>query len=81
MDLAGGHLLALDALAPESTVFDNCPTPARLQGVVPGKGRGQSVLEIVEAMRVATGHEYKTEIIGRRCVMFIAGYGFFVTAF
>ncbi|KAF8753760.1 UDP-glucose 4-epimerase [Rhizoctonia solani] len=31
-----------------------------------GKGRGQSVLEIVQAMRVATGHDYKTEIVGRR---------------
>jgi len=31
-----------------------------------GKGRGQSVLEIVHAMTVASGHEFKTEIIGRR---------------
>jgi UDP-glucose 4-epimerase len=66
MDLAAGHLLALDALAPESKVFDNCPSPARFKGYNLGKGRGQSVFEIVEAMRVATGHNYKTEIIGRR---------------
>jgi len=66
MDLASGHLLALDALAPESRVFDNCPGVARYKGYNLGKGRGQSVMEIVGAMRKATGFDFKTEVIGRR---------------
>ena len=66
MDLASGHLLALDALTEESRVFDNCPTRAKFKGYNLGKGRGQSVLEIVEAMRKATGFDYRTEVIGRR---------------
>lgn len=68
LDLAKGHLLALEALAPESKVFDNCPTEARYKAYNLGKGRGMSVLQIVEAMRKATGFDYKYEIIGRRCV-------------
>ncbi|QRW22224.1 GDP-mannose 4,6-dehydratase [Rhizoctonia solani] len=74
MDLAGGHLNALDALDKEST-FANCEDQARYkasldefdlkESAIDG-GRGQSVLEIVQAMRVATGHDYKTEIVGRR---------------
>ncbi|KAI6048069.1 THO complex subunit 1 transcription elongation factor-domain-containing protein [Pisolithus marmoratus] len=66
LDLASGHLLALDALAPESTIFDNCPDEARYKAYNLGKGRGMSVLQIVEAMRRATGFDYKYEIIGRR---------------
>lgn len=66
MDLASGHLLALDALAPESKVFENCPGVARYKGYNLGKGRGQSVYEIVEAMHKATGFEFRTEVIGRR---------------
>ena len=66
MDLASGHLLALDALDQGSKVFDNCPSRARFKGYNLGKGRGQSVLEIVEAMRKVTGTDFKTEVIGRR---------------
>lgn len=66
LDLASGHLLALDALSSESTIFDNCPTEARYKAYNLGKGRGMSVLQIVEAMRKATGFSYKYEIIGRR---------------
>lgn len=68
MDLAKGHLLALDALSPESHVFDNCPTDAHFKAYNLGKGKGMSVLQIVEAMRKATGFDYKYEIIGRRYV-------------
>ena len=68
IDLASGHLLALDALEPNSTVFDNCPDEARYKAYNLGKGRGMSVLQIVEAMRKATGFDFKYEIIGRRCV-------------
>ncbi|KAG1742719.1 THO complex subunit 1 transcription elongation factor-domain-containing protein [Suillus paluster] len=66
LDLASGHLLALDALAPESTTFDNCPDDARYKAYNLGKGKGMSVLQIVEAMRKATGFDFKYEIIGRR---------------
>lgn len=66
MDLASGHSLALDALDPVSKIFENCPGVARYKGYNLGKGRGQSVLEIVEAMRKATGFDFKTQIIGRR---------------
>ena len=66
LDLAAGHLVALDALAPESTVFENCPDDARYKAYNLGKGKGFSVLKIVEAMRKATGFDYKYEIIGRR---------------
>ena len=49
LDLASGHLLALDALAPESTIFDNCPDEARYKAYNLGKGKGMSVLQIVDA--------------------------------
>jgi UDP-glucose 4-epimerase len=68
LDLAAGHLLALDALAPGSTTFDNCPTPARYKAYNLGRGRGFSVLQILEAMRAETGFDYSYNIIGRRCV-------------
>jgi UDP-glucose 4-epimerase len=68
LDLAAGHLLALDALAPGSTTFDNCPTPARYKAYNLGRGRGFSVLQILEAMRAETGFDYNYNIIGRRCV-------------
>ncbi|KAM5538332.1 hypothetical protein V8D89_007934 [Ganoderma adspersum] len=66
LDLAKGHLLALDALAPESKVFDDCPTQARYKAYNLGKGKGMSVLQIVEAMRAETKFDFKYEIIGRR---------------
>ncbi|KAK0246498.1 THO complex subunit 1 transcription elongation factor-domain-containing protein [Armillaria nabsnona] len=65
LDLASGHLLALDALNGNSQVFHDRPN-ARFKAYNLGKGRGMSVLEIVEAMRAATGFNYQTEIIGRR---------------
>lgn len=68
LDLAAGHLLALDALAPESTVFDNCPDEARFKAYNLGKGKGMSVLDILAAMRKVTGFDFKYEIIGRRFV-------------
>ncbi|KAH0837897.1 THO complex subunit 1 transcription elongation factor-domain-containing protein [Lanmaoa asiatica] len=66
LDLASGHLLALDALAPNSKVFDNCPDEACYKAYNLGKGRGMSVLQIVDAMRTATEFDYKYEVIGRR---------------
>ena len=70
LDLAAGHLLALDALGPNSKVFDNCPDEARFKAYNLGKGKGMSVLEIVKAMEEATGFKYEYTIIGRRYVYF-----------
>ena len=66
MDLAKGHLLALEALGPNSKAFDSCPDPARYRAYNLGKGKGMSVLQIVEAMRKATGFNYQYEVVGRR---------------
>ena len=66
LDLAKGHLLALDGLAPESKIFDDCPTEARYKAYNLGRGKGMSVLQIIEAMRKATGFDFKYEIVGRR---------------
>jgi UDP-glucose 4-epimerase len=68
LDLASGHVLALEALAPGSTTFDNCPTPARYKAYNLGRGQGFSVLQIVEAMRKEAGFDYRYNIIGRRYV-------------
>lgn len=65
MDLASGHVLALDALTSESKIYDS-KFPAFFKAYNLGKGRGVSVLQIVEAMRKATGFDYKYEVIGRR---------------
>lgn len=74
MDLSKGHLLALDALSDNSHVFDNCPTEARYKAYNLGKGKGVSVLQIVEAMRKASGFDYKYEIVGRRYVSYYISY-------
>jgi nucleoside-diphosphate-sugar epimerase len=65
LDLAAGHRLALDALEEGSSVFSG-KTEAFFKAYNLGKGKGMSVLQIVEAMRKATGHVFKYEIIGRR---------------
>ncbi|KAJ7610875.1 THO complex subunit 1 transcription elongation factor-domain-containing protein [Roridomyces roridus] len=62
LDLAAGHLLALESLTSD-TIFD---PDARYKAYNLGQGRGISVLEIIEAMRKATGFDFKYEIIGRR---------------
>ncbi|KAG7099948.1 hypothetical protein E1B28_001741 [Marasmius oreades] len=66
IDLASGHLLALDALInKDSKVFHDKPQ-GKYKAYNLGKGRGQSVLEMIEAMRKATGFNYKSVIVGRR---------------
>jgi UDP-glucose 4-epimerase len=67
MDLASGHLLALEALGPDSKIFKE-GVDASFRAYNLGRGQGVSVLQIVEAMRKATRFDYKYEIIGRRCV-------------
>jgi UDP-glucose 4-epimerase len=78
LDLAAGHLLALDALAPISSACDNCngngKAPAPYKAYNLGRGQGFSVLQILEAMRAETGFNYRYNIIGRRCVPYLPAY-------
>ncbi|GAA5997511.1 hypothetical protein JCM5350_005019 [Sporobolomyces pararoseus] len=72
MDLAQGHVDALAAL-PKDNIFEK---PSRLAGFGEtkghykaynlGKGKGMSVLNMIDAMKKASGFEYKFEIVGRR---------------
>jgi UDP-glucose 4-epimerase len=64
IDLAEGHLLALEALNQNSKVFDT-PGP-RFKAYNLGLGKGVSVLEIIKAMRKATSFDFKYETVGRR---------------
>lgn len=73
MDLAEGHILALDALAKaasESGVFESVDVKkdGYFRAFNLGRGKGMSVIQMVEAMRAASGFDYKYEIVGRRCV-------------
>lgn len=65
MDLASGHMLALNALGADSKIYGEDPA-AYCKAYNLGKGQGVSVLQIVEAMRKATGFDFKYEVIGRR---------------
>ncbi len=72
MDLAHGHVLALQALqgTAKTDVFASVPkSEGRFRAYNLGSGGGQSVLDISKAMTKATGVEYKMEIVGRRCVL------------
>jgi UDP-glucose 4-epimerase len=71
MDLAQGHVLALDAIAvpaDQPNIFEKCDPRADgyFRAFNLGRGKGQSVLTMIEAMRKATGFDYKYEIVGRR---------------
>jgi UDP-glucose 4-epimerase len=74
MDLAKGHVLSLDALAksvdePSSTnIFSNIDVKKEgyYRAFNLGKGKGMSVLNMIEAMKKASGYDYKYEIVGRR---------------
>ena len=71
LDLAAGHLLALEALSERSfqKTFGNVPEPnVNYKAYNLGKGRGQSVFEIVNAMTKASGYHFETDIVGRRLV-------------
>jgi len=69
LDLAGGHLNALDALSDGSApkTFSNVPeSGVSFKAYNLGRGRGQSVMDIVAAMTKATGHKFKTVVVSRR---------------
>lgn len=75
-DLADGHLYALEALEDGSTVFkhpdgvgidvNEKEGEGKFRAFNLGGGHGSSVFDIVEAMRKATGFDYKTKVVGRR---------------
>jgi UDP-glucose 4-epimerase len=66
LDLAGGHLSALDALTETSTIFSNHPNEACFKAYNLGRGKGMSVYQIIEAMTAVTGHHFPTEVVSRR---------------
>jgi UDP-glucose 4-epimerase len=71
MDLANGHVLALDALvraASEPGIFASVDAKkdGNYRAFNLGKGKGMSVLDMIAAMKKATGFDYKYEIVGRR---------------
>lgn len=73
MDLANGHVLSLDALAksvsePSKGIFSSIDVKKEgyFRAFNLGKGKGMSVLEMIGAMKKASGFEYKYEIVGRR---------------
>jgi UDP-glucose 4-epimerase len=76
MDLAGGHRLALEALDETTDRYERVFKSAleagdgRYKAYNLGRGRGQSVFDIVEAMRKATGRDFKTEVTSRRYILF-----------
>jgi len=74
MDLAGGHINALDGLTKDATWATPCAgfssgfgsSGGRYKAYNLGKGRGQSVFEMIAAMKKASGFDYKYEIVARR---------------
>lgn len=64
MDLAKGHVLALDAVD-KGDIFKSCKGGS-YRAFNLGKGKGMSVLNMIDAMKKASGFEYKYEIVGRR---------------
>jgi UDP-glucose 4-epimerase len=65
MDLAGGHVNALDALNKDE-IFKAENGPGKYKSYNLGKGIGMSVLNMIEAMKKVSGYEYPYEIVGRR---------------
>ncbi|GAA5865294.1 hypothetical protein JCM3774_004928 [Rhodotorula dairenensis] len=72
MDLAQGHVDALSAL-PKDDIFKVedkgtgfGASGGKFKAYNLGKGKGMSVLQMVEAMHKASGFEYKVEVVGRR---------------
>ncbi|UZJ52019.1 hypothetical protein CBS101457_001339 [Exobasidium rhododendri] len=65
MDLAGGHVNALDALNRDE-IFNAENGPGKYKSYNLGKGIGMSVLNMIEAMKKVSGYEYPYKIVGRR---------------
>lgn len=65
MDLAGGHVNALDAIEKDS-IYASEKGPGKYKAYNLGKGVGMSVLNMIEAMKKVSGYAYPYEIVGRR---------------
>ncbi|PKI85280.1 hypothetical protein MVES1_001381 [Malassezia vespertilionis] len=65
LDLASGHLNAMVALDDDAK-FVNAKNDGKYRAFNLGKGVGMSVLNMIDAMRKATGYEFPYEIVGRR---------------
>lgn len=72
MDLAQGHVDALAAL-PKDAIYQSAEkgsgfgsSGGKFKAYNLGKGKGMSVLQMVDAMKKASGFEYKVEVVGRR---------------
>jgi hypothetical protein len=76
MDLAKGHVLSLDALAKNVSegIFKSTDTSnsGYYRAFNLGKGKGMSVLDMINAMKKASGFDFQYEIVGRRCVFFLS---------
>lgn len=75
MDLAEGHINALDALLAShspagKSIFSSLDVAkgGRFRAFNLGRGKGLSVLDMISAMKGATGFDYNYEIVGRRYV-------------
>jgi UDP-glucose 4-epimerase len=72
MDLAKGHVLSLDALAKDVSegIFKTTDTSKSgyYRAFNLGKGKGMSVLDMINAMKKASEFDFQYEIVGRRCV-------------
>jgi UDP-glucose 4-epimerase len=70
MDLAKGHVLSLDALAKplDGGIFSSADTSKAgyYRAFNLGKGKGMSVLNMINAMKKASGFDFQYEIVGRR---------------
>nr|XP_031858998.1 UDP-glucose 4-epimerase GalE [Kwoniella shandongensis]KAA5526070.1 UDP-glucose 4-epimerase GalE [Kwoniella shandongensis] len=71
MDLADGHLLALDALdasVKSGGIFKSVDTQKQgyFRAFNLGRGQGITVLEMINQMKKATGFDFQYEIVGRR---------------
>lgn len=89
MDLAEGHVNALQALDKDATfaVAATAGSSAfggsggKYKAYNLGKGKGMSVLQMVAAMKEASGFDYKFTKIGRRFVQILHFAGFPSTDF
>ena len=70
MDLAKGHVLSLDALSKNVSegIFKSTDTSKSgyYRAFNLGKGKGMSVLDMINAMKKASGFDFQYEIVGRR---------------
>jgi UDP-glucose 4-epimerase len=65
MDLAGGHVNALDAIEKDS-IYNSNDGPGKFKAYNLGRGVGLSVLQMIEAMKKVSGYGYPHDVVGRR---------------